>query len=459
MGCLNMNSTELTDVTSVNIHNGNNAVNSISKFNTRSTRRSTDANDCVGYTGLNLVIESATPEQLQMTVSVPTSTTATDRINTYIAGMMRMTTEAVTLSIDSGITHEKIDTLLATHSKELLPRSTVNPPLIIKRANKPDDLQFMLTYISGQQNYDLLPVGGIGAIIASPGNGKSSTIGAIAAALENPLCDSWGFHLNCHKKMVIIDTEQDPVTLWRTVDRMCIRAQILELNRVTVAGVVNMTLSEKVNYVLSMIQDPEYDLVVIDGIGDLVLDVNSPRESSELVHQICSLAAQNKTSVIVTLHDNPVQSKSTFYGKSRGHLGSEITRRADFSLYVRYDQTDQIYRLTADAVSGKCRHCRNDLEIFFKWNDSLKMHVSVDAQAMIESSNQKEIKYVKALLDIREQWTTEQLREHLAQTEKIGGEAAKKRIAIWKNNNILLPLKRGVYVVNGALISNVINVD
>jgi hypothetical protein len=407
-----------------------------------------------GYTGIEgMPLAAPITQNIPAIPDIPVlpEISPRERIDTYIVAMMQ-------LIEDNTVNHGQIDRCLTVLGKDIATRLSIKP-LMITRANRPPDLQFALTCASGEKTYDLLPCDGIGAIIASPGSGKSACIGAIASALENPTSDGWGFRLNTKKKMAIIDTEQDQVTLWRNVERICRRAHIEELTRVAVASTVSLSLSDKISYVLAMIASPEYDLIVIDGIGDLVMDVNSPKECNEIVQRITQCAAQYHTGVLVTLHDNPVQNKSAYYGKSRGHLGSEITRRADFSLYIKYNTQDKLYKLSADAVSGKCRHCCNDLELYFKWDDAQKMHVSADAPTNDQVSLEKELTYIKELLSIRENWSTSQLVEHLMQTEGIKENMAKKRISYLNDSMILVKIKHGYYAVNGALISESIDIS
>jgi len=64
-------------------------------------------------------------------------------------------------------------------------------------------------------------------------------------------------------------------------------------------------------------------LVIIDGIADLVADVNSLQESNEMVQKLMSWSTLSKAHIIVVIHTNFGTNKAT------GHLGSAIEKKAE----------------------------------------------------------------------------------------------------------------------------------
>ena len=63
-------------------------------------------------------------------------------------------------------------------------------------------------------------------------------------------------------------------------------------------------------------------MVVIDGIADLIRSVNDESESVELIDELHRLAGIYNTCIVCVLHLVPSGMKI------RGHLGSEVSRRA-----------------------------------------------------------------------------------------------------------------------------------
>lgn len=70
------------------------------------------------------------------------------------------------------------------------------------------------------------------------------------------------------------------------------------------------------------------DFVVIDGIADLIADPNSPAESSEIVSWLMAASKTNNCHILTVVHTNVGNEKA------RGHLGSEVMRKAETALYV-----------------------------------------------------------------------------------------------------------------------------
>jgi len=75
----------------------------------------------------------------------------------------------------------------------------------------------------------------------------------------------------------------------------------------------------------------EIDLLVIDGVRDLVRDFNDSIESSAIVGLLMKWSEVYNIHITVVLHAN----KSD--GNMRGHLGAEITNKAELVLNVEKD--------------------------------------------------------------------------------------------------------------------------
>ena len=64
-------------------------------------------------------------------------------------------------------------------------------------------------------------------------------------------------------------------------------------------------------------------LVLIDGIADLIADVNSLSESNEIIQKLMSWSSESKAHIITVIHSNYGSAKAT------GHLGSAIMKKAE----------------------------------------------------------------------------------------------------------------------------------
>jgi hypothetical protein len=112
--------------------------------------------------------------------------------------------------------------------------------------------------------------------------------------------------------------------------------------------------------------------VLIDGVGDLVIDVNNPAETNDLVAELHRLAIHYDCPIICVLHENPGRNEQ---GKTRGHLGSQLERKAESNLRLIKDENGVMV-----VFAEKCRNAniarKNGPR--FKWSDTQRMHCSCE---------------------------------------------------------------------------------
>jgi hypothetical protein len=115
-------------------------------------------------------------------------------------------------------------------------------------------------------------------------------------------------------------------------------------------------------------------LVILDGIADYCQDVNDAEEAVALVATIEALAVEYATVFIVVIHENP----ATDIGKTRGHLGSHLERKAETPLRLEKD-ADGVTVMFADRARGT--HITREEGIRFAWDDEAKMHLRLTHEA------------------------------------------------------------------------------
>jgi len=87
--------------------------------------------------------------------------------------------------------------------------------------------------------------------------------------------------------------------------------------------------------------------VVIDGIRDLIRDINSPEESTMISSKLLKWSEKTGAHILTVLHENISD------GKLRGHIGTELMNKAETVLRVEKDKTDLgISNITCDMVRG-----------------------------------------------------------------------------------------------------------
>jgi len=88
--------------------------------------------------------------------------------------------------------------------------------------------------------------------------------------------------------------------------------------------------------------------IFLDGVADFVNDVNDTLESMSFVQQLHSWAIRYSCVIVCVLHENPGSDS----GKTRGHLGSQLERKAETNLRLQKDANG-----VTTIWSDKARHC------------------------------------------------------------------------------------------------------
>lgn len=188
-----------------------------------------------------------------------------------------------------------------------------------------------------------------GHVFATPGNlgvlssfskgGKSSVGGAILASILPGTGDCLGFESSNPSggAVINVDTEQSK---WHHHQKM-----LTSLRRKRIAPndcpdwLKSYTMSgftirlDQLKDILAMNQDRFGSIhsVMLDGGADFVKDPNDTGEAFGVVQELRNLASLYNTHILVIIHINP----SSKDGKTRGHFGSELERKAETNLEIK----------------------------------------------------------------------------------------------------------------------------
>jgi len=138
--------------------------------------------------------------------------------------------------------------------------------------------------------------------------------------------------------------------------------------------------------------------VIIDGVADLCTDVNNPVEANQLVAELQALALEFNCPVIVVLHENAGHDN----GKARGHLGSQLERKAESNL--RLKKSGEITTVFSERGMRKAPIAEADGPRFH-WGHAEQMHVSVESASAEKAGELREL--ASAIFGAAEQmsWT------------------------------------------------------
>jgi hypothetical protein len=237
--------------------------------------------------------------------------------------------------------------------------------------NQPPKQKSIIT----SQETDLLKTGGQLCITAKAGVGKSSICEAIISNHLNPNSDGLGFEVHLpleRNKILYIDTERSQSETWDSWERTLKRSEI-EFpnidNRLIFGNYKAFSLSERMDQVKeTMSLNSDIGLIIFDGGGDFVNNTNDIVEANLFINWINTF--NPNISLIFTIHTNPKDNKP------RGHLGSELCRRANSVLLARKKE-NEVVEITSEFEDGKVRH-GGSVTWYYKFDIEYKMFKSLD---------------------------------------------------------------------------------
>lgn len=177
----------------------------------------------------------------------------------------------------------------------------------------------------------------LGNFSASTGKAKSkktfNVSAIVAASLAGKQVLNYRAHLPEGKRRILyVDTEQSRFHCHNVLER------ILKL-----AGLPTTTDSENLDFIClreyspavrigvidyALRQGKGYGLVIIDGIRDLMLDINSTSESVEVINKMMEWSSKYNLHIHCVLHLNKGDNNV------RGHIGTEMSNKAETVLVI-----------------------------------------------------------------------------------------------------------------------------
>lgn len=316
------------------------------------------------------------------------------------------------------------------------------------------------------------------APIASNGNltgvqgkskvGKSSVVSAIIGAalrgnfsfhnaLKPGQGDCLGFEWAAKKDSGTIlhfDTEQSPADWFALALRACMRGAIPKnIPRLVSIPLVQFSRLERLEIVrLAMERESAgagVGLVIIDGVADLCASPNDEAEALALIGGLHALCHEHDTAIVGILHENP----GTDQGKTRGHLGSELNRKAFANL--RVDKEDGVSIIYGEQMRKK--DIPKGEGICFQWSDEAMMHVSAGTskqlqaakiEAKQEEKKGKSAEIAEEVFAIAASMGYAALVARIEEVEDVEKRTAERRVKAWKKAGIITQNGTGNYSLN-----------
>ena len=250
--------------------------------------------------------------------------------------------------------------------------------------------------------------GNILCITGGEGTGKSNYVTALIAGAigqseknKDKVMDTLGVSVceNSKRKAILFyDTEQSEVQTYKNITnllRRCGRETMPEyLKAYCLTG---MSRKERLQAIIQSMDKFHYHfrgihMVVIDGIADLIKGANDETESIAVVEELYRLGGIYNTCIVTILHFIPSGLKL------RGHLGSELQRKAAAILSIEKDTDPSVSVVKALKVRDGSPL---DVPIMqFAWDKDAGMHVYLGEKPKEEKEKRKEDELVAVARDI-----------------------------------------------------------
>ena len=186
-------------------------------------------------------------------------------------------------------------------------------------------------------------IGTLGNFSASIGKAKSkktfNVSAIVAAALKNGTVLRYAAELpEAKRKVLYVDTEQSPHHCLNVMERIMRMAGLpddRDNENLEFLALRKYTPEQRIRIVEQAIyHTPNLGLVVIDGIRDMVYDINSPSESTRIISKLMQWTDDRQIHIHTILHQNKGDENA------RGHIGTELNNKAETVLQITKSTQD-----------------------------------------------------------------------------------------------------------------------
>jgi len=183
----------------------------------------------------------------------------------------------------------------------------------------------------------------LGNFSASTGKGKSKKTFNVSAIVASAISGRRVLGYDAHfpqgkRKVLYFDTEQSSYHCHRVLERILILSGLSpEKDHDSIEFVMLREFSpvERREIIARALEHhPDVGLVVIDGLRDLLFDINSSTEAAEVIGLLMKWTAQYNLHIHTVLHLNKADDNV------RGHIGTELNNKAETILQITRNESD-----------------------------------------------------------------------------------------------------------------------
>ena len=197
----------------------------------------------------------------------------------------------------------------------------------------------------------------LGNFSASTGKGKSRKSFNVSAIVASALTGRKVLNYEASfpegkDRILYFDTEQSPDhcrTILRRINKLCGYPEKKDDDRIRFAFLRQETTLDRRDIIeCALITEPNIGLVIIDGLRDLLFDINSSTEAAEVIGLLMRWSSQFNVHIHTVLHLNKGDDNL------RGHIATELHHKAETILQIKVSEEDEnISEVSASMVRDR----------------------------------------------------------------------------------------------------------
>lgn len=186
--------------------------------------------------------------------------------------------------------------------------------------------------------------GNISCIIGKAKSRKTFFISMLCAAiLRGELYNK--FRGECKSKIVIFDTEQGRWHVQMVLKRILMMSEVSE-SKIEIFSLRKYSPIQRWELVDNYFRLNTPDFAVIDGIRDLISDINNADQATEISTQIMKWSEEKNCHIMNVLHMNKGDNNA------RGHLGTEIVNKSESVISVSKEKGEDYTKVEPEYMRG-----------------------------------------------------------------------------------------------------------
>ncbi|TVZ55619.1 AAA domain-containing protein [Lutibacter sp. Hel_I_33_5] len=222
---------------------------------------------------------------------------------------------------------------LVSKTKPPVVEETFLQSVLSKRIKSTDKIK-QNEYLLKIDNTNKFSKGNISGWIGLAKSKKTFALTMFVSALVGCLRLFAKFNANSKNDVLYIDTEQSPADVQRVTKR--VKSIVGKEEGLFMYGLRPLSPKQRIQAIELLLKEHNgIDVLVVDGVRDLLMDINNAVESTEVMTLLMKWSFDYDIHIATVLHQNKAD------GNSRGHIGTELNNKAE-----------TIIRITKDAVDG-----------------------------------------------------------------------------------------------------------